>query len=29
MVGGGIRVESGTAGFIVEATLPLDRAGSP
>jgi signal transduction histidine kinase len=27
-VGGGIRVESGTAGFIVEATLPLDRAGS-
>ena len=29
MVGGGIRVESGTAGFLVEATLPLDRAGSP
>ena len=28
MVGGGIRVESGTAGFSVEATLPLDRAGS-
>jgi signal transduction histidine kinase len=29
MVGGGIRVESGTAGFLVEATLPFDRVASP
>ena len=28
MVGGVIRVESGTAGFVVEATLPLDRPGA-
>ena len=28
MVGGVIRVESGTAGFVVEATLPLDRPGT-
>jgi signal transduction histidine kinase len=28
-VGGLIRVESGTAGFVVEATLPLDRARTP
>ena len=26
MVGGLIRVESGTAGFLIEATLPLERA---
>jgi signal transduction histidine kinase len=29
MVGGRIRVEPGTAGFLVEATLPLDRARTP
>jgi len=30
MVGGVIAVESGEAGgFLVEATLPLDRAGAP
>ena len=30
MVGGGVTVESGQAGgFLVEATLPLDRAGAP
>jgi signal transduction histidine kinase len=29
MVGGLIRVESGSAGFLIEATLPLDRARTP
>ncbi|HSV41134.1 MAG TPA: sensor histidine kinase [Nocardioidaceae bacterium] len=29
MVGGVIRVESGKSGFLVEATLPLDRASTP
>ena len=29
MVGGRITVEPGTAGFLVEATLPLDRARTP
>jgi signal transduction histidine kinase len=29
IVGGRIRVEPGTAGFLIEATLPLDRARTP
>ena len=29
MVGGAIRAESGTTGFLIEATLPIDRADAP